>query len=283
MSDIRKPAVASMFYPDDRINLRRMINTFLSNVPEEVGQFFVKKGIDHFFGIVSPHAGYFYSGQTAAYGYSLLRDRSVDTVVVIGTSHTVALNGYAATRFKAFETPFGEVPVDRAFGEALVDASGGVIDYLDSAHISEHSVEVQLPFLQETLEGPFRIVPLVMGLQSYKSVQAGAKAIADTLSVYDKTALIVISSDLSHYYPDADARKMDKHFAGLVEAMDAQALCKALDSRDVEACGGGSVATLLEAAKLCEKPNVRVLDYRTSADASKDTSRVVGYMSAAVW
>lgn len=283
MSDIRKPVVASMFYPDDRINLKRMINTFLSNVPDDVPEFLIKKGVDLPFGIVAPHAGYFYSGQSAAYGYTLLKDRSVDTIILIGPSHSIAVNGLAATRFKAYETPLGEVPINRAFTEALVDSSDGVIDYLDSAHIQEHSLEVQLPFLQETLEGQFRIVPLVMGMQNYANVQAAAKAIHDTLSAYDKSAVIVISSDLSHYYKDEAARKMDKKLIGLVEAMDAKKLCDALDSREVEACGGGPIAILLEAAKLAERGNVKTLDYRTSADASNDYTRVVGYLSAAVW
>ena len=121
MDDIRKPAVASMFYPDDAVNLKRIINTFLSNVPQENGDYFKKNGIDQLFGVVVPHAGYIYSGQVAAYAYSLLRATSYETVILIGPSHYNYFEGFAIPYYQSFETPLGEIEVDTEFCSALAE------------------------------------------------------------------------------------------------------------------------------------------------------------------
>jgi hypothetical protein len=284
MHDVRPPAVASMFYPDDRINLTRMINGFLSEVPDENREFFQKNRVDHLFGLISPHAGYVYSGPVAAHAYDLLRGRSVDTVILIGPSHFTHFAGFSLPFFKAFETPLGEVELDEPFIHKLLEDGGGVFDTIHSAHIKEHSLEVQLPFLQEVLEDfPFKIVPVLMGEQTWQSVHKGAEVLSEILKIDDKHFLIVVSTDLSHYHTDAEAREMDAKTIQFFENLDAQALMRGMHTGEIEACGMGPVAVLLETARILGYTNFRTLDYRTSGDSSGDLSRVVGYVSAALW
>ncbi|OHD57097.1 MAG: AmmeMemoRadiSam system protein B [Spirochaetes bacterium GWF1_51_8] len=283
MSEIRKPAVASMFYPDEKINLKKMINTFLSNVPDDVTEYFIKKRIDNLFGIISPHAGYVYSGSVAAHAYALLKQKAVDTIILIGPSHYNQFSGYALTHFSAFETPLGEIPVDEKLTAIINERGRNVFEYVDTAHIREHSIEVQLPFLQTTLINNFKIVPILMGEQTISNVTLGADILKDVLSTYDKSYLIVISSDLSHYYSDEAAHKLDDRFLEIVEGMDAQKLMQALSVGETEACGGGPVAVLLELAKKMSRGSIRNLVYNNSGDTSGDYSRVVGYLASAVW
>lgn len=281
--DIRNPAYASMFYPGDKINLKRMIKTFLSNVPAENTDFLKKQNIDNIFGIISPHAGYTYSGQVAAFGYSLLKDLTIDTIIIIGPSHHIAFEGFSLSKFKAYDTPLGEIPLDKELINLLIENGNGVFDYLDSAHIKEHSIEVQLPFLYSTLINNFSIVPIIMGEQSYENVVAGAKAIFASLQEYDKSTLFVISTDLSHYYDDKRARKLDEKFISILNQMDAHKLMEAVLLGEIEGCGVGPVAVFLELANYIGKTNLKNLVYKNSGDTSGDYSKVVGYLSAVVW
>jgi MEMO1 family protein len=281
--DVRKAAYASMFYPEDKLNLKRMIKTFLSNVPSENADFIKKQNIDNIFGIISPHAGYIYSGQVAAFGYSLLKGMTIDTIIIIGPSHHIAFEGFSLCNFKAYDTPLGEIPIDREFSKLLIENGNGVFDYLDSAHTKEHSIEVQLPFLYSTLINNFSIVPIIMGEQSYENVVTGATAIAASLEKYDKSTLFVISTDLSHYYNDKRARELDEKFIDILNQMDAHKLMEAISHNEIEACGAGPVAVFLELANQLGKKNIKNLIYKNSGDTSGDYSKVVGYLSATVW
>jgi hypothetical protein len=281
--DIRKPVVASVFYPEDKLNLKRMIKTFLSNVPSDITEFLIKSNIDNIFGLIVPHAGYVYSGQVASFGYSLINEKSFDTVVLIGPSHRTYFEGFSLCRFKAYGTPFGEIPIDTKFSEALIKNGGGIFDYLDSAHTFEHSIEVQLPFLYSTLINNFEIVPIVMGEQSYENAVAGASVIAETLKETDKSALFIISTDLSHYHSDEMARELDDRFMKILSSMNAKKLIETVNQGDVEACGAGPVAVFIEIAKKMGKNNIKNLVYKNSGETSGDYSRVVGYLSSVIW
>lgn len=284
MEAVRNPAVASMFYPDDRINLTRMINGYLSDVPDSNDEYFQKNRVDHLFGLISPHAGYVYSGPVAAYAYNLLRNRAIDTVILLGPSHFTHFTGFSLPSYRAFETPLGDVDLENGFVQKLLDLGGGVFDTIHSAHTKEHSLEVQLPFLQAVLdENPFKIVPVLMGEQTWQSVQKGAEVLAKALSNYEKHTLIVISTDLSHYHSDAEAREMDHKTIKRMEAFDSQGLMRGMHDGEIEACGMGPVATLLELSKKTGHSNFRTLHYSNSGETSGDLSRVVGYVSAAVW
>lgn len=283
MGEVRKPAVASMFYPDEKISLKKMINTFLSEVPDDVTEFFIKKRIDNLFGLIAPHAGYVYSGGVAAHAFALLKQKAIDTVILIGPSHYNQFSGYALTHFQSFETPLGVIPVDEKLTAMINEKGSNVFEYIDTAHIREHSLEVQLPFLQSTLINNFKIVPILMGEQTLSNVTLGADIIKSVLDDYEKSYIIVISSDLSHYYNDEAAHKLDDRFLDLVDAMNAQKLMQAISVGEAEACGAGPVAFLLELAKKMNRTSVKNLVYNNSGDASGDYSRVVGYLASVIW
>jgi AmmeMemoRadiSam system protein B len=283
MSDMRKPAVASLFYPDDAINLKRIINNYLNDVPDEVNEYFRINGIDNIFGIVVPHAGYFYSGAVASYCYSLLRQKTFDTVILIGPSHFTNFEGFSLPIYKSFQTPLGEIQVDTQFINLLASKGAGVFDFVNSAHLKEHSLEVQLPFLQTVLEEGFKIVPILMGEQTLKNAEDAAEILFKILDEYDKHFIIVISTDLSHYHEDSEARKMDQEFMTLFQNMNTKRLMQEIKSSAIEACGAGPVAVLLETGRKMLRNNIKTLNYKTSGEVSGDLSRVVGYLSAVIW
>ncbi len=282
MADVRKPAVASLFYPDDTINLKRMINGYLSAVPADAVRE-ARDNADSLFGVIVPHAGYVYSGPVAAYAYSVLRDKSFDTVILIGPSHYASFTGFALPDDSAFETPFGPVPVNREAAGEIVKRNRGLFEFMNAAHAREHSLEVQLPFLQQVLQGPFKILPVLMGSQDAGTMSSGAKALEVFLKEFREKCLIVISSDLSHYHTDGDAKKMDEELIRIVQDMDAQALVRECGRGAVEACGAGPMGVLLELARLMARTKFRTLVYRNSGEVSGDLKRVVGYLAAAVW
>jgi len=283
MEGIRKPAVAGLFYPEDSINLKRMINNFLSNVPPSTLRYFKKNAIDNFFGVISPHAGYIYSGPAAAYAYSLLKQKSYDTIFLIGPSHFANFEGFALPFYESFDMPLGKIDVDQEVQKELVEKSGGFFDFINSAHIREHSLEVQLPFLQVVLDGKFKIVPMLMGEQNYKNVEAGAEILYNFLKHYEKHYLIVISSDLSHYHSGEEAKRMDEELIQIVSKMEAQQLMEEARKGRIEACGAGPISIILKLGNMLNRNHIKPLVYMNSGDTSGDYSQVVGYLSAAIW
>jgi MEMO1 family protein len=256
MATIRPPAVAGSFYPRDAPALRAMVDGFLAEAGTVAGP-----GAK---AVIAPHAGYVYSGPTAGRAFAALgSDASrLRRVIVVGPSHFVPIRGIAATSADAFRTPLGEVPVDRAAIDAVLDLAQ--VKSADRPHEEEHSLEVELPFLQAILD-EFAIVPLVVG--------DGAPAeVAEVLSWLwggDET-LIVISSDLSHYHGYVTARRLDAATAEKIERLDESGL------GPYDACGFLPIAGLLVEARrhglACER-----LDLRNSGDTAGSRDRVVGY------
>ena len=243
---VRDPAVAGMFYPADPAELRRMVEGFLAVVPARDGA--PPKAI------IAPHAGYIYSGSIAASAYACVRPAGIRRVVLLGPAHRVLLNGVAASSASAWRTPLGDVPVDVPPGLPVIDA----------AHAEEHSLEVQLPFLQVVL-GDFALIPLVVG-------QAAGEEIADILALLwgGEETLIVISSDLSHYEIYVTANRMDSAASQSIVDLDPAGL------GSDNACGRVPIRGLLHLAR---KKGMRaeLLDLRNSGDTAGSRDQVVGY------
>lgn len=255
MTLIRPAAVAGAFYPDDPEELSRMIQIFLSQADQDKP---VPKAI------IVPHAGYIYSGPVAASAYAPLKKAAgqITRVVLIGPSHRVAFNGLAVSSADLFGTPLGTIPIDKSTIEVLLQLP--FVKLLDQAHSLEHSLEVQLPFLQSVL-GDFSLVPIVAGDASADQVSQ----VLETIWGGPET-LIVISSDLSHYHDYFTAQEKDRHTSQLIEQ-------KRYDQLDFDsACGRVPVSGLLKLAKEHDL-QVKTIDLRNSGDTAGDKNRVVGY------
>jgi AmmeMemoRadiSam system protein B len=230
-------------------------------------------------GLISPHAGFRYSGPVAAYGYSLLKGRRDVTVVLVGPSHRVAFEGVAVYPRGGFETPLGTVPIDAEIAAALLDSADDILDE-PRPHRDEHSLEIQLPFLQHLVPG-LRIVPCLMGSQGRREVESLAQALGRALA--GKAALLVASSDLSHYHPAEVASQRDALVVADVERFDDAGLLSRLERSWDCACGGGPIVAVMKAARRLGADTARILRYADSGDAGEhDKSRVVGYLSAAL-
>lgn len=264
----REAAVAGAFYPSAADELGGRIEGFLEKARASAGTEGAAPRL-----LVVPHAGYDYSGRTAAHAYARLEGRRFDTVVLIGPCHRRAFPGASVWTDGLWRTPLGGVEVDTATARAVYDAEPAFrVD--PAVHEGEHSLEVQLPFLQKTLK-EFKIVPIVLNDASQLNVSKLAAAV--TKAVEGKNALVVISTDMSHYFDDETARKMDHAAIGFLEAGDAAGLRESLAGRHTEFCGAAAVLTALEILRLWGAAPPRLLDYSNSSDSTGDTSRVVGY------
>jgi AmmeMemoRadiSam system protein B len=227
-----------------------------------------------------------YSGATAAAAYKLLKGRSYKTVVMISPSHVEYFNGISMFGGKGYRTPLGIVEVDGKLRDEL-RSNNGVLMESDFGHRvygmgrpGEHALEVQLPFLQKVLED-FRFLPIVMGDQRHEYCVFLGELLGRVLE--GKDALIVASSDLSHFYSAEIAAGLDGLVVEVVNNLDPAQLLSNLESRRCEACGGGPIAAMMIAAKKLGATNAEVLHYCTSGDVTGDKEEVVGYLSAAVW
>jgi hypothetical protein len=229
--------------------------------------------------LLSPHAGLRYSGPVAAHGYRLLRGRSELTVVLVGPSHRAAFDGVAVFPRGAWETPLGRTPIDEEASAALLEADP--VAFEDTKmHRDEHSLEMQMPFLQRLVPG-LRIVPVLMGSQSRDEVEGLASGLGRALS--GREVLLVASSDLSHYEPAAVANRLDAAVVDEVSRLDAEALMERLETRSNVACGGGPMVAVMKAARTLGANGVTILKYADSGDVGeRDKSRVVGYLSGAL-
>jgi len=267
--EIRRAAVAGSFYPGDAQTLSRQVRNFLAQVPKE-------EVAGEVVGLVSPHAGYIYSGQVAAYAFKLVEGMKFDTVIVVAPSHRAYFQGASVYDRGGYETPLGIVPVEKEICQKLKQESN-LIQFVVQAHTQEHSLEVQLPFLQETL-GKFTLVPIVIGDQSYRTCEIVGQAIARATK--GKKVLLVASTDLSHYHPYEEAVKRDKFILESLQAFDPKKLSQDLNSGKGEACGGGPVIAVMVAAREMGANGAKVLKYLNSGDVMGNRSGVVGYTAA---
>jgi MEMO1 family protein len=248
--------VAGRFYPHDRTELAALVRRFVDRPPTEAAA--PPKAI------VVPHAGYVFSGQVAGRAYAELRPLAgvVERVILAGPSHFVPFTGVATSGADAFATPLGPVPIDADARDVALAVTGVIVD--DEAHRDEHSLEVQLPFLQVIL-GTFRLLPVLTG----SAAPPVLTRLLDELWGGRET-VIVISTDLSHYHDDVTARRLDKTTArAVVEGRDG-------DLRDADACGANGLRGLVVAAR-AHGLRTTLLDLATSADTIGRPDRVVGY------
>ncbi|HTP12700.1 MAG TPA: AmmeMemoRadiSam system protein B, partial [Bacteroidota bacterium] len=250
--------------------------TLQRDVDEMLERAVVPRQSGTLFAIVSPHAGYMYSGFTAAHGYSALKGTSFDAVIVVGPSHQEYFDGIAIYPGSSYRTPLGEVPVHQDVRTQLV-RGGKRISLSVAGHRTEHSVEVQVPFLQRAL-GAFSFVPVVMGDQSPDLCTDLADAIVSAAA--GRRILLVASSDLSHYHPYTEAVALDRRVIDLVESFEPLRLLESLEHRHLEACGGGPIVAVMLAAQRLGANTARVVHYCNSGDVTGDRGAVVGYLSA---
>jgi AmmeMemoRadiSam system protein B/AmmeMemoRadiSam system protein A len=270
--DIRESAIAGSWYPGDAATLTKDIKGYLAQVPAQ-------KLDGDLIALIAPHAGYMYSGQVAAYAYKLLEGKKYDVVVIVAPSHRAYFKGASIYPTGGFRTPLGICPIDEDISKALM-AKTPLITSIPQAHIQEHAVEIQLPFLQVVLKA-FRLVPIVMGEHDFKTCEEVGKAIAAV--VKGKNALVIASTDLSHFHPYAEAKALDQVIVDHVDAFDVAGLSKDLSTGRCEACGGGPIMAVMTAAKALGANQSTVLHYANSGDVVADRSSVVGYMSAALY
>lgn len=271
MIEIRKPAVAGMFYPASAGELKTTVETLLANNKPE-------KTFENIFGIISPHAGYLYSGRTAAFAYNTIRNKNFNKVIVLSPSHREYFAGISVFNGDAYSTPLGEIPVAIELRDRVI-LDSPVINISESGHGQEHALEVQLPFLQTVLEN-FSLLPIVIGDQNRKYTYALAETLA---KVTDDQTLIVASTDLSHFYSREDANIMDSIIEEKIIDFDYEELQTELELKNCEACGGGCVVALMKAAEIKGKNKSFVLSHTDSGDVTGDLHEVVGYLSAVIY
>lgn len=271
MPFVREPAVAGFFYTAEPVFLRKEVEQLLSaaNPPKVNGTLR---------GLISPHAGYSYSGLTAAFGYKLIEKREFDVVIIIGPSHREYFDEISIFQGDSYRTPLGEVKIQSEIRALLCDYHRRIIVSSKGHHL-EHSIEVQLPFLQTVLVD-FAFVPIVMGDQRRGNCDLLADALATVLK--GKKVLIVASSDLSHYYTYDVANNIDSRVLNDVRNFDADALLTKLEHEEAEACGGGPIVVAMKALSQLGCTKTEILHHCNSGDVSFQKDSVVGYLSAAI-
>lgn len=273
-SVIRPPSVAGMFYPSSKDELKETVNTFLANATS------VAIDSEKLYGIISPHAGYVYSGIVAAAGYKLLKKFPVENVVVIAPSHQEYFEGSSVFAGSAYQTPLGTITVHKEMCNAIANDRDS-IQLSMYGHRGEHSLEVQLPFLQSIFPEGFKLIPIVMGINRLSDINELSQALKEVAESYEFA--IVASSDLSHYHPYDIAVSKDQHLISLLENYDMEQLEEGFLSERLEACGISPILALMKYALLAGNPACKKLDYKNSGDTSGMKSQVVGYVSAAVY
>ncbi len=266
---VKPAAFAGAFYPADPARLAADVGEFLSAARPAAPP------SGKICALIAPHAGYVYSGRTAAAAYALVAGRTVDTVVIIGPSHHVAFEGCSVWPDGGFETPLGIARVDAALAAEITRA--GRFRFRADAFAEEHSVEVQVPFVQKALPGA-AIVPIIMGNPTRPTIRTLAGALAKTC--LPKNVLVVASTDLSHFLPKAEAQATDGRTAALIRAMDTETIIRKTEAGDNIMCGGGPVAAVLLLAEKAGRPRVEIL---SRTDSSSSGGPVVGYLAAAVF
>jgi AmmeMemoRadiSam system protein B/AmmeMemoRadiSam system protein A len=270
---VRKPVVAGYFYPADAGELSKKIDAYLK------GQSTRSERLPStLFGIVVPHAGYDYSGRVSAAAYYQITGRPYRRVILLGASHRFAFKGASIDPAGSWQTPLGNVPIDEEASATLMEKCP-FIRPMPEAFAQEHSLEVQVPFLQKTLND-FTIVPIVMGTMEGKQYGILADALAAMIRKDPREILIVASSDLSHYHPYEEARELDSRTMGRILDLDTKRLLKETESGACEMCGVQPVATLMTVAEKL-KGKAAKLDYANSGDVTADKKRVVGYAALA--
>jgi MEMO1 family protein len=275
ISPIRPSPIAGSWYPGNAKVLREEVSGYIDEaLPQELNGKVI--------GIIVPHAGYKYSGPTAGYGYRCISGMSFERVAVVSPLHEYNPHPLLTSAHEHYATPLGTVKVDHIcldeLNQALLKKTGTQTVAIANDH--EHSLEIQLPFLQCALAAPFELIPLMVREQAPAALKSIGECLAEV--VKGKNTLLVASTDLSHFFSEKEANQLDQHMLKKIGAFSPDGVLQAEDERTGFACGSGAVAVVLWAARALGATKVTILHHSTSADATGDTSQVVGYGAAAI-
>ena len=273
----RLPAVSGIFYPSEPVELQQLIEQSFKDPKFGPGKIPPSEFKRTIYGIVSPHAGYIYSGAVAANGFYEVSSMEFDDVIMIGPNHYGIGSGVSMMRNGVWETPLGEIEINQDL--ALEISKSGIVDFDDFAHSRDHCLEVQIPFLQYIKKNKkIRIVPIILIMQDIKTAidigEAMAKSIANT-----DNALLVASSDFTHYESNDEAHRKDRELINAILSLDISKFYDVLDRLSVSACGYGAIASVMKAVKDLGATKGQLLKYATSGNVTGDMSAVVGYSS----
>ncbi|MFQ6011327.1 MAG: AmmeMemoRadiSam system protein B [Nitrososphaerales archaeon] len=273
---VRLPAVAGTFYPGENAELSRTLKHCFTHELGP-GKLPPSTNFPAPIALISPHAGYAYSGPVAAHGfYSVSSLTHIDLAIILGPNHWGLGSGVASVDSGSWRTSLGDVAIDSESVRELV-GSTNLVHVDDRAHSREHSIEVQIPFLQHIFSNHFKILPISMYLQDKKTAEELASGLLPILM--SKKAILIASSDLTHYETHDDATRKDQKLIGTIEALDLDKFYDTLESDNVTACGYGPIGVAISVLNQIGVVKGRLLKYATSGDTTKDFSSVVGYAS----
>jgi len=270
---VKEPAVAGAFYPADKDQLGAAVSGYLEHAQ-------TAPGIGRLIALIAPHAGYVYSGQVAAYSYRHITERQIDTVILIGPSHYGQYAGASVYAEGALRTPLGPVPINEKLARSLLNKEARVT-FDPSVYEKEHSLEVQLPFLQQTLK-TFTVVPILLGAPTRETTAHLADMLTRILKANDNV-IIIASTDLSHYHDQKTAVMMDRGVTDAVKRMSIEDLQALLSSKEGEMCGGYPVLLSMLVSRNLGATNGVLYKYANSGDVTGDTGRVVGYAAMGLY
>ena len=273
----RFPAVSGIFYPSEPVELQQLIEQSFKDSKFGPGKIPPSEFKRRIYGIVSPHAGYIYSGAVAANGFYEISSMEFDDVIMIGPNHYGIGNGVSIMRNGVWETPLGEIEINQEL--ALEISKSGIIDFDDFAHSRDHCLEVQIPFLQYiTKNKKIRIVPIILIMQDIKTAMDIGEAMAKSIANTDN-ALLIASSDFTHYESNDEAHRKDRELINTILSLDVSKFYDVLDRLAISACGYGAIASVMKAVKDLGATKGQLLKYATSGNVTGDMSAVVGYSS----
>ncbi len=261
---VRKPVVAGTFYPLDKYDIDSYLNSVMIDVKH-------KKSPK---AIIVPHAGYIFSASVAASAYSLLE--SFDTYIILGPNHT-GLGKEISVFNGVYDMPFGKVNADEEICSLIVEHSSAEFD--EYAHIQEHSIEVQLPFIDYISKNKYSIVPVVVATGNRKKLTSLANAIYNAVKLSDKKILIVVSSDMNHYEDQKTTLQKDDMAIREILNLDEESLLDTVLENDISMCGIAPAYCAIKAAKLLNASKGELIEHKTSGEVNGDYSQVVGYAS----
>lgn len=275
ISELRPSPIAGTWYAGEAGRLAKQVDHYLDDarLPDLVGEVV---------GVVAPHAGHVYSGATAGHAFQSVRGKSYPRVVILSPFHGFYPAPFITSAHQGYQTPLGPVWIDQEALNGLEQAMrahdlGGLTHV---AHDSEHSLEIELPFLQRALAEKFQLIPIMVRSHEPQELRALGQALAETLARFP--ALLVASSDLSHFYPLDVANRLDEHLLAQVAAFSPEGVLQVEQERSGFACGAGAVTAVLWAAQAIGANTVRVVHHSTSADQTGDERSVVGYGAAVI-
>ena len=273
ISDIRPSPIAGMWYTADPNRLAKEMDEYIAaaHLPQLEGEVV---------GVIAPHAGYRYSGATAGYAFRTVKGAAFDVVAVIAPLHGYHPAGLLTSAHRFYSTPLGNIPVASDLvddlARLLLDRTG--VELTPVANDGEHSLEIELPFLQRALTGSFDLLPIMVRTQAPAVLEALGKALAEVLKPHK--ALLVASTDLSHFYPEMVARRLDAGMLEAIEIFEPDMVLEAESTGKGYACGAPAVAAAMWAGRELGAKRVQVLHHSTSGDETGDRSQVVGYGAA---